>query len=77
MDEATANLDNEAERLILDAIRCSFGGCTVLLVAHRLTGVLECSRVLVMGGGKVLELMAPDEALADQTSHLYNLVFGS
>nr|XP_049696505.1 uncharacterized protein LOC110371605 [Helicoverpa armigera] len=77
VDEATANLDQEAERLILDAIRCSFGGSTVLFVAHRLGGVLECARVLALGGGRVLELRAPDDALADPDSHLYSLVYGA
>ncbi|XP_026732381.1 ABC transporter C family member 13 [Trichoplusia ni] len=77
VDEATANLDQEAERLILDAIRCSFGGSTVVYVAHRLVGVLECARVLTMAGGHVQELIAPDDALADQNTHLYHLMYGS
>ncbi|CAH2245853.1 jg8527 [Pararge aegeria aegeria] len=74
VDEATANLDQESERVILDTIRCSFGGSTVVFVAHRLTGVLECSRVLVLGGGRLLELRPPEDALADPTSHLYKLL---
>ncbi|CAH2076398.1 unnamed protein product, partial [Iphiclides podalirius] len=74
VDEATANLDQEAERLILDTIRCSFSGSTVLFIAHRLAGVLECDRVLVMGGGRTLELREPEEALADPTSHLFRLL---
>ncbi|CAK1601027.1 unnamed protein product [Parnassius mnemosyne] len=74
VDEATANLDQDAERLILDTIRCSFSGSTVVFIAHRLTGVLECDRVLVMGGGRALELREPEDALADPTSHLYKLL---
>nr|XP_026483882.1 ABC transporter C family member 13 isoform X1 [Vanessa tameamea] len=74
VDEATANLDAESERVILDTIRCSFGGSTVVFVAHRLTGVLECARVLVLGAGRLLELRAPEDALADPTSHLYRLL---
>ncbi|CAG9785699.1 unnamed protein product [Diatraea saccharalis] len=77
VDEATANLDQETERLILNTIRSSFGGSTVVYVAHRTAGVLECSRVLVMGGGRALELRSPDDALADATSHLYALLYGS
>ncbi|RVE41407.1 hypothetical protein evm_013944 [Chilo suppressalis] len=77
VDEATANLDQETERIILNTIRCSFGGSTVLYVAHRTAGVLECGRVLVMGGGRALELRAPDDALADPESQLYALVYGS
>ncbi|XP_068632456.1 ATP-binding cassette sub-family C member 10 [Battus philenor] len=74
VDEATANLDQEAERLILDTIRCSFSSSTVVFIAHRIAGVLECDRVLVMGGGRALELREPDEALSDPTSHLYKLI---
>ncbi|XP_045532531.1 ABC transporter C family member 13 [Pieris brassicae] len=74
VDEATANLDQETERTILDTIRCSFVGSTVVFVAHRLTGVLECSRVLVLSAGQVVELRDPDDALSDPTSHLYKLV---
>nr|ASS36022.1 ABCC10 [Samia ricini] len=77
VDEATANLDHETERKILDTIRGSFGGSTVVYVAHRMAGVLECSRVLVLAAGKLLELRSPDDALADHDSYLYALVFGS
>ncbi|XP_026315550.1 multidrug resistance-associated protein 7 [Hyposmocoma kahamanoa] len=74
VDEATANLDQGTERLILDTIKSSFAGSTVLFIAHRVAGVLECSRVLVMGAGKMLELRTPDDALSDPTSQLYKLV---
>ncbi|CAG9578746.1 unnamed protein product [Danaus chrysippus] len=74
VDEATANLDQDTERVILDTIRCSFSSSTVMFVAHRVAGVLECTRVLVMGAGRVLEMRTPDDALADPTSHLYQLL---
>lgn len=74
VDEATANLDQETERLILETIKCSFGGSTVVFVAHRVAGVLECSRVAVLAAGRLLELRPPDDALGDPTSHLYRLV---
>ncbi|XP_060803806.1 uncharacterized protein LOC106135400 [Amyelois transitella] len=74
VDECTANLDQETERLILDTLRSAFGGCTVVFVAHRLTGVLESSRVLCLSQGKVIDLRPPDQALADPTSYLYGLI---
>lgn len=77
VDEATANLDHESERVILDTIRCSFGGSTVMFVAHRLVGVMEMARVLAMAQGKVLELRTPDDALSDLNSYLYALHYGS
>ncbi|KAL4715350.1 hypothetical protein ACJJTC_015121 [Scirpophaga incertulas] len=77
VDEATANLDQEMEQVILDTIRCSFGGSTVMYVAHRTAGLMECTRVLVMSNGRVCEYRTPDDALSDPTSHLYALVYGS
>lgn len=76
IDEATANLDAEAEREILTTLRSAFGGSTVLFIAHRSAGVLECTRALVMQQGRAVELRAPDDALADHDSHLYNLICG-
>ncbi|XP_026752373.2 uncharacterized protein LOC113512651 [Galleria mellonella] len=77
VDEATANLDQETERLILETIRCAFGGCTVVFVAHRLAGVLASARVLALRAGRLLELRAPDDALADSSSYLYALYYGT
>ncbi|XP_013179394.1 PREDICTED: multidrug resistance-associated protein 7 [Papilio xuthus] len=74
VDEATANLDQEAERVILETIRCSFAGSTVVYVAHRAAGVLQCERVLVLAAGRALELREPNDALADTDSHLYKLL---
>lgn len=74
VDEATANLDEEAERVILQTLRCSFAGSTVVYVAHRAAGVLQCDRALVMAAGRALELREPNDALADPTSHLYRLL---
>lgn len=74
MDEATANLDAESERVILSTVRVAFGASTVVFVAHRLAGALECARVAVLGAGRLLELRAPHDALADPDSHLYRLL---
>ncbi|XP_059046342.1 uncharacterized protein LOC131841950 [Achroia grisella] len=76
VDEATANLDQETERLILETVRCAFGGCTVVSVAHRLAGVLGSARVLVLCRGRLLDLRAPHDALADSTSYLHQLHYG-
>lgn len=74
VDEATANLDADTERTILNTMRTAFGASTVLFVAHRLAGAVECARVAVLGAGRLLELRAPHDALADPESHLYKLV---
>jgi len=53
LDEATSSMDNETAKTIDDTILKVFKECTVLKIAHRLQGVQDCDRVMVMKDGKV------------------------
>uniref|UniRef100_A0A8C1IPM1 Si:ch211-221f10.2 n=1 Tax=Cyprinus carpio TaxID=7962 RepID=A0A8C1IPM1_CYPCA len=53
LDEATAAIDTETDRLIQDTIRSSFSGCSTLVIAHRLNTVLNCDRIMVLDQGQV------------------------
>lgn len=56
LDEATASLDYESERLIHDNMAAIAQGRTVFIVAHRLSTLRLANRVLVLEGGRLIEM---------------------
>ncbi|KAI5100698.1 multidrug resistance-associated protein 5 [Silurus meridionalis] len=68
LDEATAAIDTETDRLIQETIRTSFKCCTTLIIAHRIHTVLSCDRVLVLDQGQIVEYDSPPNLLADESS---------
>ncbi|XP_055013931.1 LOW QUALITY PROTEIN: multidrug resistance-associated protein 1-like [Boleophthalmus pectinirostris] len=72
LDEATAAVDLETDRLIQSTIRTHFRECSVLTIAHRLNTILDYNRVVVMDQGSVVE-MAPPAVLLQQRGHFYRM----
>ena len=56
LDEATSALDAENETLVQAALDGLMQGRTTLVIAHRLATILECDRILVMEGGRIVEV---------------------
>jgi ATP-binding cassette subfamily B protein len=54
LDEATSSLDAESERLVQDALNVLQQNRTTIVIAHRLSTVLEADRIVVMDQGKIL-----------------------
>jgi ATP-binding cassette subfamily B protein len=52
-DEATSALDNETEQAVMHAIQNLGEGLTILIIAHRLTTLKECTQVVELGGGGI------------------------
>ncbi|KAK9507365.1 hypothetical protein O3M35_007238 [Rhynocoris fuscipes] len=73
IDEATANVDDETDRLIQQTIRSSFRQSTVITIAHRVRTIIDYDRVLVMGEGRVLEFDTPQNLLRNTSSYFYQL----
>jgi ATP-binding cassette subfamily B protein len=64
LDEATAHLDSESERLVQAALETALEGRTSLVIAHRLSTVRSADLILVVDGGQVVERGAHDELMA-------------
>ena len=55
LDEATAFADPENEHLIQKALQTLSKGKTVLMIAHRLTSIVNADQILVVQGGEIVE----------------------
>ncbi|MEV5879012.1 NHLP bacteriocin export ABC transporter permease/ATPase subunit [Streptomyces sp. NPDC052101] len=71
-DEATSALDNDTQRIVIDSTRKL--NATRVVIAHRLSTVLDADRVIVMEDGKVVQQGAPAQLLADTGGRLHELV---
>ncbi|MBN1768462.1 MAG: ABC transporter ATP-binding protein, partial [Prolixibacteraceae bacterium] len=66
LDEATAFTDPENEHLIQQALKKLAEGKTVLMIAHRLTSVVDADKILVINNGKIAEQGTHNELLKKQ-----------
>ena len=62
-DEATSALDSESERSILKAMADISANKTTLVIAHRLSTVVDADRILVVDGGEIVEQGSHQELL--------------
>ncbi len=56
LDEATSALDAESEHLVQQALEKLMKGRTTLIIAHRLSTVMQADRVVVLDGGRVAQV---------------------
>ncbi len=77
LDEATANIDTETERLIQAGISTLLAGRTSLVIAHRLSTIKHADRILVLSGGELVEQGSHEELLAARGlyANLYRLQY--
>lgn len=63
LDEATANIDTETEQWIQEAVAHLMKGRTSIMVAHRLSTIQHCDRIIVMHHGRIRESGTHQELL--------------
>jgi ABC-type multidrug transport system fused ATPase/permease subunit len=64
LDEPTAALDSESEKLVIDALEKLMKGKTVIAIAHRLSTIRNADQIVVITGGVVAESGTHDELMA-------------
>lgn len=64
LDEATAHLDSENESLVHEALKVALRGRTSIVIAHRLSTVMEADQILVLEKGAIKERGRHEELIA-------------
>src|SRR5262249_25706540 len=77
LDEATSALDTESERQVQAALKTLMRGRTTLVIAHRLSTVLDADLIYVVDAGRIVESGTHAESLARGGAYqrLYALQF--
>lgn len=68
LDEATSALDGPTETALLEAIECSRGPCTRIIVTHRLSAVRSCDRIVMMADGRIACVGRYDDLLRESAA---------
>jgi len=66
-DEATSALDNDTEARLMETIHTVSQNRTVVMIAHRLTTLRNCDRIIAMESGKIKEITQFDSIKKDET----------
>lgn len=66
LDEATSALDNDTELAVMQAIECLGKELTVLIIAHRLTTLKNCTQIVELGEGGIKRILQYEDIMPDQ-----------
>ena len=66
LDEATAALDGDTEKLVSEAINSLAGDKTLIIIAHRMSTIEQCDLVYRMEGGRIITSGSYESVVADE-----------
>ncbi|AAS54536.2 AGR047Wp [Eremothecium gossypii ATCC 10895] len=71
LDEATAAIDVETDKVIQDTIRSSFNDRTILTIAHRINTIMDSDKIVVLDKGTVAEFDTPENLLKKKEESIF------
>lgn len=69
LDEATSSIDTSTEQLVQEGINLLLKGRTSFIIAHRLSTIKDCTRIMYIDGGNIVECGPHDELLAKKGAY--------
>jgi ABC-type multidrug transport system fused ATPase/permease subunit len=73
LDESTSNLDTPSERLIYDALQRLMTGRTTIIIAHRMSTVIQAETIFVLKSGEIVQQGHHDDLLQLKEGAYYRL----
>lgn len=70
MDEATANVDNETDKLIQKTVKKKFVGSSLLIIAHRIRTIIKSDKIIVVDSGVCKEFGSPRDLIKKDSMFL-------
>jgi ABC-type multidrug transport system fused ATPase/permease subunit len=76
LDEATSALDEQSQEIVQQALDRAMEGRTSVVIAHRMTTIKKCNRIVVLHRGKVVEDGTYEELTSIKDGHFARLEKG-
>jgi ATP-binding cassette subfamily B protein len=72
LDEATSSIDTGTEQLVQEGIKTLMKGRTSFIIAHRLSTIRDCTKIMFVSSGEIVESGTHEELIALK-AHYYEL----